>query len=317
MLGQVLSGRSLWQRKDFEASPLPRFHLDQTCQAELKQAVQGLHDFSKLLDIKPENFALPSCQFLMAKVRSTLDSGCGFAVVGSLDSYARTESAFAYWLLGRLLGPPFKQNVRGDFLYDVRDLGYSVKDGVRASVTAEETGFHTDYTFGDPQPDYVGLLCIQPATEGGLSQIVSAYSVHNALLNDDRDALETLYGHFHFDKRGEFLEGEAETLERPVFEYGSGTLSFRYMPEYIRSGHKKVGKALTTSQNLALNRLDNILKTPSLQVEFPLASGEMLWINNIWIAHNRTAFKDDQQQPEKKRHYVRLWIRRPRGEKEA
>jgi alpha-ketoglutarate-dependent taurine dioxygenase len=314
MLEEIISGRGVWRRKNFEGLGVSRFNLDETCKSELKTAVQGLDNHSQeLLQIRAEDFALSRCRLLMDEVQNTLNNDLGVAVIGGLvpSLYSEAESRLAYWLLGRLMGSPFRQNVKGDFLYSVRDMGYRVKEGVRASITAEETGFHTDYSFGDPHPDYVGLLCLQPAKEGGLSQIISAYAVHNKLLKNDCGALEVLYGPFYFDKRGEFAEGEPETAERPVFDYDGRTLTLRYMREYIRSGHEKMGKALTTRQTHALDLLDDILKIPLLQVEFPLTCGESLWINNRWIAHNRTAFKDNQQE-EKKRHYVRLWLtRRP------
>jgi hypothetical protein len=55
----------------------------------------------------------------------------------------------------------------------------------------------TDNSFDDGIADYVGLLCIQPAKSGGLSQVVSGYSVHNELLAKHRDLLEILYQPWH------------------------------------------------------------------------------------------------------------------------
>ena len=37
--------------------------------------------------------------------------------------------------------------------------------------------------------------------------------------------------------------------------------------------------------------------------------GQMLFTNNHWILHNRTAF-EDYPEPERRRHYVRLWLNR-------
>jgi alpha-ketoglutarate-dependent taurine dioxygenase len=44
-------------------------------------------------------------------------------------------------------------------------------------------------------------------------------------------------------------------------------------------------------------------------VEFMLRPGDMLFINNRWLLHNRTAF-EDHAAPAQRRHYVRLWLRR-------
>jgi len=46
-----------------------------------------------------------------------------------------------------------------------------------------------------------------------------------------------------------------------------------------------------------------------LRVDFVLKPGDMLFINNRWIFHNRTAF-EDHAEPERRRHLVRLWLAR-------
>jgi hypothetical protein len=38
----------------------------------------------------------------------------------------------------------------------------------------------------------------------------------------------------------------------------------------------------------------------------------MLFVNNRWILHNRTAF-EDHPEPERRRHYVRLWLQTEEG----
>ena len=46
---------------------------------------------------------------------------------------------------------------------------------------------------------------------------------------------------------------------------------------------------------------------PDLRVEFSLEPGQMYFINNRWILHNRTAFVDHAEL-EQRRHLVRLWL---------
>jgi alpha-ketoglutarate-dependent taurine dioxygenase len=58
-----------------------------------------------------------------------------------------------------------------------------------------------------------------------------------------------------------------------------------------------------------LDALDRVAAEPELRVEFMLRPGEMLFANNRWLLHNRTGF-EDHEEPEKKRHYVRLWLQR-------
>ena len=104
------------------------------------------------------------------------------------------ESRVIYWLLAQFLGHPFAQDIKGTLLYDVKDTGQSVTQGARFSVTKAESSFHMDNSFGNPVPDFVGLLCVKTAKSGGQNQLISAYSLHNELREQfSPDVLETLY----------------------------------------------------------------------------------------------------------------------------
>ena len=77
---------------------------------------------------------------------------------------------------------------------------------------------------------------------------------------------------------------------------------------WIHAGHDRAGVPLTPAQLSALDALDRVAGDPVLRVEFALAPGQMYFLNNRWILHNRTAF-DDHPEPERRRHLVRLWLR--------
>src|SRR5206468_3887434 len=130
----------------------------------------------------------------LAGVRHELEEGRGFVIVAGLPVEGRSEqeSQALYWLLGQALGEPMEQNVQGTLLYDVRDTGQDVRYGARFSVTSSESSFHTDNAFGEQVLDYVGLLCLQTAKSGGLSQLVSGQSVAFKLRSRDAAAWEVL-----------------------------------------------------------------------------------------------------------------------------
>jgi alpha-ketoglutarate-dependent taurine dioxygenase len=69
---------------------------------------------------------------------------------------------------------------------------------------------------------------------------------------------------------------------------------------------------LTPEQQRALDALDGWLNRPELRAEFDLRTGDMLFINNRWLLHNRTAF-EDYPEPERRRHLVRLWLQADPG----
>jgi alpha-ketoglutarate-dependent taurine dioxygenase len=85
-------------------------------------------------------------------------------------------------------------------------------------------------------------------------------------------------------------------------------LLVRYLRYWIEVGHQKALEPLTAAQQRALDTLDEVLRRSDLRVDFMLRPGEMFWINNRWIFHNRTAF-EDYPELERRRHYVRLWIK--------
>jgi alpha-ketoglutarate-dependent taurine dioxygenase len=243
-------------------------------------------------------------------VIEALESGRGFAILDRIpmEKCGPDEAQKIYWLVGQLLGEPFEQNVQGTLLYDVRDTGKSLSEGARFSVTSYESSFHTDNSFGQEVLDYVGLLCINTAKSGGLSQVVSGYAVYNELLENHSAALDTLCQPFHVDRRGGTREGDSPTVQFPVIQKSRDELLFRYLRYWIEVGHEKAKQALTSEQVAALDLLDEIARRPELRVEFFLEPGQMFFINNRWILHNRTAF-EDHAEPERKRHYVRLWLK--------
>jgi alpha-ketoglutarate-dependent taurine dioxygenase len=240
-----------------------------------------------------------------------LEEGRGFVVIDGFerDRYTREEMTAIYWLVGLALGEPFAQNVQGTILYDVKDTGQSVYQGARFSVTNAESTYHTDNSFGEIILDYVALLCLASARSGGLSQLVSGYSIYEELRKNYSAQLEILMQPFEVDRRGGVREGERPTVRYPVIAETSDGLLYRYLRFWIHEGHAKSGTPLTAAQLEALDTLDAVAARPELRVEFMLQPGQMLFANNRWTLHNRTAF-DDWEEAERKRHYVRLWLYR-------
>jgi alpha-ketoglutarate-dependent taurine dioxygenase len=251
-----------------------------------------------------------ACEADFQPVLHSLERGRGFAMVTGLppERYFAADLQILYWLVGQLLGRPAEQNTQGTLLYDVRDTGQDVRSGARFSVTNAESSFHTDNSFGSEVVDYVGLLCLQTARAGGRSQVVSGHAVYRRLLERHPDVLESLGRPFHIDRRGGVAPGEGPTAQFPIVQVDGPELIFRYLRFWIEAGHEKAGKPLTPAQVRALNVLDAVLADPEFRVEFPLNPGEMFFINNRWILHNRTAF-EDHPEPQRRRHLVRLWLR--------
>src|SRR5262245_14801630 len=130
--------------------------------------------------LSPRDFALPALRRTMAEAKRALDGGPGFALIDRLplERLARDEAMRVHWLLGSLLARPVAQKWDGTMIYDVRDLGRPPGNGVRPDVTNAEQNFHTDNSYNLCPPEYVALLCLHPAMEGGVHYAVSLVSAH-------------------------------------------------------------------------------------------------------------------------------------------
>jgi alpha-ketoglutarate-dependent taurine dioxygenase len=307
MLTQPISGACAWTAASIDAPSSWYYPLPEACVAALgKVQASGAADVTA---VRLDDATRAACAEALRPVRAALESGRGFAIVeGPAGGRLTAENAtLLYWIVGLGLGRPFAQNVQGTLLYDVRDTGQDVAKGARFSVTNYESSFHTDNSFGSGVLDYVGLLCLQTAKAGGRSQVVSGCAVHNELLARQPEVLAALYQPFHVDRRGGIHEGESPTVQFPVIRNDGRELLFRYLRYWIEAGHEKIAQPLTKAQLTALNTLDEFLQRRDLRAEFDLKPGQMYFINNRWILHNRTAF-EDHPELERRRHLVRLWL---------
>ena len=222
------------------------------------------------------------------------------------------ESAWRqlYWVSGLLMGSPLDAYGK---LYEVKDHGSDHRHKrIPVSQTSAATSLHTDSSSADIQPDLVGLLCLQQAREGGKSRISSALMAHEVLRQTCPDLLELLYCDFIRDI---VTPGTHPTIERrlrnrfPIFcNDPMRGLNFRYMRYWIETGQQQVGRPLTATQVTALDALEHALEAAGAVATFMLQPGEMLWLDNRTVAHDRTAYVDDPRHP---RRLLRLWLNLP------
>jgi alpha-ketoglutarate-dependent taurine dioxygenase len=304
-----------WQRRTIDDRQAWYYSLSSRCLAALNETIHRLREQPRpVTELCAAEEPCAACAEELQPMRTALESGRGFAMIRgpTPGRYSPAELQVCYWLVGQLLGRPVEQNVQGTLLYDVRDTGQDVRYGARFSVTNAESSFHTDNSFGSVLVDYVGLRCVQTAKSGGLSQVVSGYSVHEELRARHPDALALLHQPWHIDRRGGVRPGDAPTVQYPVLSRDERGLTYRYLRFWIEAGHEKAAGPLSEARRAALDALDTVANDPALRVEFALEPGDMFFINNRWILHNRTAFVDHDE-PERRRHLVRLWLQAEAG----
>ena len=314
MSANVMPGRLLW-RGDTLPADAGRMALPAAVEQELDDIAARLdRDPLPLLVLRPEDFALGASRAFMREVKRTIDEGPGFAIVDRLpvDRGAPNGARAVWWLLASLVARPVAQKWDGTSIYDVTDLGRPPGNGVRPDVTNYEQNFHTDNSYNNVPPHYVGLFCLRTAMEGGVSGIVNFAAAHEEMRRRHPDLLQRLYQPFYFDRQREHAPDDAMTTHHPMFERQSEgeceRLIARLSHFQVKNGHKIAGVALDAQGAAALEAFEAILNEPGMAARFNFEPGQIQLIDNRALGHKRTSFKD-WPEAERKRLLIRLWLR--------
>ena len=261
------------------------------------------------LDNLNENDLLLLKNEILEFKKKILDGFGLFIINGAcLKDFSLKEKISIYTLIAEILGELIIQNIKQEKIVEIKDVGKSMQSGGRYHETKEGGSHHTDSPQWEDVPDYLGLFCVHNAKKGGTNLFLSAYTIHNRILKGRKDLLNILYEKFHFDKRGEFKEGESSTVFEPIFKFKDGKLYFRYLRNYIDAGHDIQNQPLSESQKEALTYLDNSMLEEDMIMSYDLKPDDMVFSDNHWIVHGRTAF-EDYDDPNLKRLMLRTWIK--------
>lgn len=260
---------------------------------------------------------LPATAAFGAALRDELLAGDGLCLLRGLDTLGDDTPAgeeqrrIAYLAIGCALGEPMLQYGR---LYPVVDRGASyTTQAVPVSMTNAETCFHTDSSAVGVVPDFVGLLCEEPSEQGGDSLVANALRALDALRAEHPEAVALLEQPLVRDVVTPGVEKTRANLLQnrfPVFAPSDrpGGALFRYMRYWIEVGQQKADAPLDDAQREALDRLDEALARDEHVLRFRLERGDVVWVNNRTMAHNRTAYRDT---PDNVRRLQRMWIQAP------
>jgi len=312
VLDQPLTGRQAWTRADVRDSDY-RVVLSEAARRELLDAAAILRRQPvPMLALRSDSLDLPACRAAMERARAILTDGVRFALVDRLpiEQLSLDEAKALYWILSSMLARPVAQKLDGTIVYDVHDTGKQALpgSGVRPDKTNIELQFHNDNSYNFTMPEYVGLLCVRPAREGGMSRVMSFATAHNALRERHREVLPRLYEPFWFDRQREFHPGEAETFSAPLFIRNGDRLSARMSLHQIRGGYALKGGILDNETAAALDAIKAVFADDSLQFQFRLEAGQIQYVANREVGHSRTEFRDFDE-IERRRLLVRLWLR--------
>ncbi|WP_409174549.1 TauD/TfdA family dioxygenase [Brevibacillus fortis] len=310
IIKEKIQGAVAWKGTDLAQDDSWIYNLSEKTIAALESAL--FHVKQKGLqapDFNKEDFPIQDLSDEIAYFVDELENGRGFLLIRGLpiERYTDEEASIIYWGLGLHMGIPVTQNARGDVLGHVIDQGLSLENpNVRGYQTKLHLPFHADGS------DVVGLLSLRKAKSGGFSSIISSMAVYNEILEKYPEYLGILYRPFIFDRRGEEAPGESPVFTSPIFSYYDGKLSCRYVRTFIESAQVKTGTHLSKVEIEALDMLDSILHDENMHYNMMMEPGDMQFVNNYTMLHSRTLY-EDYEEPERKRHLLRLWLTMPNG----
>jgi alpha-ketoglutarate-dependent taurine dioxygenase len=311
MLTRPVAGKQAWTRGTISPEDWT-VRLAPEALAELRIVLAELRRSPlPLFLLSPADYELEACRAVMDHVRTVLRDGVMFAVLDRLpvEEMSREEATSLYWILSGLLARPVAQKLNGQMLFDVRDTGAKLKpgSGIRPTVTNVDLTFHNDNSYNETPPEVVALLCQATAKEGGVSRVMSVYTIHNALLERHGAVLPRLYRPFWYDRHAEHRPDETPVFSAPIFEW-SDRLKARFAVSEIRAGYALRGETMDHETEAAIEAVLAVFARPELRVELDFQPGQIQYVNNRGTGHARTEFADWPEE-EKKRHLVRLWLR--------
>ncbi len=304
-----LVGPSAWFGPEACAAQHWQFSLNDDEVRELERAARQCLDYSPDLSrIDRNNFVLQGLAKRLRVLHDHLIHGPGFALIKTLPvrEWSREISAAVFYGLGTHLGNPRPQNAKGHLLGHVMDMGLQANDpNVRIYQTHERQTYHTDSC------DIVGLLCLQQARAGGDSALVSSNTIYNEMRRDVPHLAAALFDPIATDRRGEVPVGHKPYFEIPVFNWYQGLMSTIYQRQYIDSAQRfPEAMRLSPLHVEALDYFDRLANDARLNFLMRLEPGDMQFVHNHTLLHDRTAF-EDWAQPDQRRHLLRLWLSAP------
>lgn len=279
--------------------------------AELDTVAEALADYDgPLEDLAPDAFDWPATTDVMADVRRRLTDGIGFALLDRLpvERWNEKSSRGIAWMLNCFIATPIMQKKKGARLYDVRDTGVEKVHGVRRSITNLDQEFHTDGSWLALTPEFLSLVCLRQAAEGGGSCIASLVTAHNDMMEREPELWERLYGPYWWDRQAEHGSDAELATWRPIFEWDGERLMVRYYDDYVREGYRLMEAPVDDESDRALKAMRAIIEEPENSIEFRLQPGQVEFANNQLVAHGRSSFKDGDTQ-DKERLLIRFWLR--------
>lgn len=309
----VLEGPGAWKGEELATTDESGFIflINDRHIREIDQALRTVKERKLSIPYSRADFPLESLEEFLDTVPDKLENGHGFILIRGLprDKYSVHDCELIYWGIGVHLGRPVSQNSRGHLMGHVRDEGKMADDpNARLYQTTAKMDFHCDQL----PVDVLGLFCVRTAKSGGESALVSVPTIHNIMQNERPDLLKALYQIYYVDWRDDQPTGEQPWYEMPMLSYFDGKLTARVTSRQYCETATRFGShlAMSDTQREAIDYLQEIANRPGIRFDMRFEDGDMQFINNHMLMHGRNDFVDFDD-PDLKRHLLRMWIAYP------
>ncbi|MDO1485117.1 Taurine catabolism dioxygenase TauD, TfdA family [Rhodococcus rhodochrous] len=261
-----------------------------------------------LRTVTKDDYPLPVCADGIARWSNDLDRGRGFVLVRGLrtELYSDAVSGAIFFLLGLHLGVPMPQNQHGDLLDHVVATSNKTMDDPEAlpSRVRDKLEFHSDSS------DVVGLICLRGAASGGESRLVSGAALYNRVLELRPDLAPLMLEPWYWDWYKQDHDAPSRTYVSPMVSDVDGVFSIYAGGSMIRSAqdYDEVPR-LTEAQRELLDLIPTLTADDDLPLDMQFQPGDIQWLLNYAALHSRREFVD-YPVLQKRRHLLRLWLRR-------
>ena len=153
------------------------------------------------------------------RIRDFLEEGSGIVIIKKLpiSDLSLEEAKRLFLNIVSMIGTPVSQSAKGELIFSVKDSGYADDDPrSRGPNTRKKLSFHSD------RCDVIGFLCIQQAIKGGENQIASSIAIHNHMVENYPDLIETLYEPFYYKRHNVDTVNDKPYCKQPIFSITEG-----------------------------------------------------------------------------------------------
>jgi hypothetical protein len=306
---QPVTTAAAWRGDELGASSQWISHLDRDQVAELEAlGARFVADDPDLRFVQAGDYPLVACAEAITAWGADVDTGRGFVLVRGLrtELYSDALSAAIYYIVGLHLGEPMHQNRLGDLMEHV----YATSDKTIADPTALSAKIRDVLPYHSDSSDVVGLLCLRPARAGGASCLVSGAQIYNEILDRRPDLAPLLFEPLHWDWFRQDHNAPSRTYTSPTVSITDGVFSIYAGGLYVKTAqsYPEVPR-LRPEQVELLDLIDEIAVEPGMALEMDFRPGDIQWLSNYAALHSRTEFVD-WPEPQRRRHLLRLWLRR-------